>query len=94
MDRVDISLQNIVKEVNTLEEFEKERTVFQVCAVLIWYVWYLVLLGCYRLSHDGWGHKLLVAAHGCNSQIAVCNGGKNMGGIASCFDPHKTMFQM
>ena len=28
---VDISLQNIMKEVNTLEEFEKERTVFQVC---------------------------------------------------------------
>jgi nesprin-1 len=31
MDKVDINLQNIVKEVNTLEEFEKERAVFQVC---------------------------------------------------------------
>jgi nesprin-1 len=31
MDKVDISLQNIMKEVNTLEEFEKERAVFQVC---------------------------------------------------------------
>jgi nesprin-1 len=30
MDKVDINLQNIVKEVNTLEEFEKERAVFQV----------------------------------------------------------------
>jgi hypothetical protein len=38
MDKVDINLQNIVKEVNTLEEFEKERTVFQVClnASQIW----------------------------------------------------------
>jgi nesprin-1 len=31
MDKVDISLLNIMKEVNTLEEFEKERAVFQVC---------------------------------------------------------------
>jgi hypothetical protein len=31
MDMVDISLQNIMKEVNMLEEFEKERVVFQVC---------------------------------------------------------------
>jgi len=31
MDMVDVSLQNIMKEVNTLEEFEKERAVFQVC---------------------------------------------------------------
>jgi len=31
MDMVDISLQNIMKEVTTLEEFEKERAVFQVC---------------------------------------------------------------
>jgi hypothetical protein len=31
MDKVDVSLQNIMKEVNTLEEFEKERAVFQVC---------------------------------------------------------------
>ena len=30
MDNVDISLQSIVKEVNTLEEFEKERAIFQV----------------------------------------------------------------
>jgi hypothetical protein len=38
MDKVDISLQNIMKEVNTLEEFEKERAVFQVCL-------YFVLVG-------------------------------------------------
>jgi hypothetical protein len=39
MDKVDINLQNIVKEVNTLEEFEKERVVFQVClnAIQMWY---------------------------------------------------------
>jgi hypothetical protein len=45
MDKVDINLQNIVKEVNTLEEFEKERAVFQVClnAIQIWYMWYQVL---------------------------------------------------
>lgn len=52
MDKVDINLQNIVKEVNTLEEFEKERAVFQVClnAFQIWCVWFificLVLWSC------------------------------------------------
>jgi hypothetical protein len=40
MNKVDINLQNIGKEVNTLEEFEKERAVFQVClnAFQVWYV--------------------------------------------------------
>jgi hypothetical protein len=44
MDMVDISLQNIMKEVNTLDEFEKERAVFQVCL-------HYFLIGTYNIRH-------------------------------------------
>jgi len=94
MDMVDISLQNIVKEVNSLEEFEKERAVFQVCvnALLIWYTWYLVLLGCHTWTHDCWGHKLLVAVCGYDLQV-LTQWKEGVGGVASWFDPHEQYFR-
>lgn len=50
MDKVDISLQNIMKEVNTLEEFEKERVVFQVCLYL--FSWFIKVSGTTMLAVD------------------------------------------
>lgn len=65
MDKVDINLQNIVKEVNTLEEFEKERVVFQVCLNAI-QMWYQVLQSCLAVWATG-----CVAAQKCDSQVAM-----------------------
>jgi hypothetical protein len=41
---VDVSLINIVKEVNTLAEFENERAVFQVCLNVVLQCKYITLM--------------------------------------------------
>jgi hypothetical protein len=61
-------------------------------ALLIWYTWYLVLLGCHTWTHDCWGHKLLVAVCGYDLQV-LTQWKEGVGGVASWFDPHEQYFR-